>query len=171
MPFQIAFERKILTAAEFRVVEPTHHPKLKTLSREKLGDLAKALRGYHDKARDLLHQHKRAARGKPGPVAARSAKGKATTSKKHLVLADALKRVTARMKLLDAQAKQARTTATLKKALAAKKAKTASAPRGRTASAGMTAKPSTRRRTRVNPGKIGSVSAQGRRAQGKRDGR
>ena len=170
MPFQIAFERKILTAAEFRAVEPTHHPKLKTLTRGELGAAAKALRAYHDKARDLLHQHKRTARGKPGPTAARSTKGKETTAKTHLVLADALNRVTARMAVLDTEAKKARTTKTLKKALAAKKAKTAATPkRGRTASAGMAPKPSVRRRTKVTPAKVGRVSAAGRRAQGRRD--
>lgn len=170
MPFQIAFERKILTAAEFRAVEPSHNPQLKALPRTRLDAVAKALRTYHDKARDLLHKHKRSQRGKPGPAAARSAKGKETTAKKQRVLADALKRVAARMAVLDAAAKKARTTGTLRKALAAKTAKTRMAPKpGRTASAGMAAKPNPRRRTKVNPAKIGSVSAQGRRAQARRD--
>jgi hypothetical protein len=172
MPFQIAFERRILSAAEFKAVEPSHHPVLKTLSRDKLGSIAKALRAYHDKARDQLHQHKRGARGKPGPTAARSAPGKETTSKKHLVLADALKRVTARMATLDADDKRKRTTSVLKAALAKKNARAASHPKpGRTAGQGMAKVASTKRRTRVHPGKVGSVSQQGKRAQARRDGR
>jgi hypothetical protein len=172
MPFQIAFERRLLNGAEFRAVEPTHHPKLKTLSREKLGDIAKALRAYHDKARDLSHQHKRAARGKPGPTAARSAQGKDTVVKKHQVFAEALKRVTARMAALDAQAKQKRTTETLKAALAKKNAAAGKKPApGRTASAGMRSKASTKRRTKVLPAKVGRISARTRQAQAKRDKR
>lgn len=172
MPFQIAFERRLLNGAEFRAVEPTHHPKLKTIPRERLGDIAKALRAYHDKARDLSHQHKRAARGKPGPTAARSAQGKDTVAKKHQVFADALKRVTARMAALDAEAKRKRTTATLKEALAKKKT---AAPRkpaaGRTASKGMKATPGSKRRTRILPAKVGRISARTRQAQAKRDTR
>lgn len=172
MPFQIAFERRLLSAAEFRAVEPSHHPRLKTLSRDQLGATAKALRAYHDKARDLLHQHKRGARGKPGPTAARSAQGKDTVATKAKVLAEALKRVTARMAVLDAEAKRRRTTATLKGALAKKRAASTRTPApGRTATAGMKAKESGRRRTRTSPGKIGSVSAQGKRAQARRDTR
>jgi hypothetical protein len=172
MPFQIAFERRILTGPEFRAVEPSHHPMLKTLSRDKLGSVAKALRAYHDKARDQLRQHKRGPRGKSGAMAARSAPGKETTSKKHLVLADALKRVTARMAVLDADAKRKRTTAVLKDALAKKNARTVSHPKpGRTAGKGMAKVTSTKGRTKVNPGRIGSVSQQGKRAQARRDGR
>jgi hypothetical protein len=172
MPFQIAFERRVLNVAEFRAVEPSHHPMLKKLTREELAKVAKAIRVYHDKARDLLHQHKRGARGKPGPTAARSADGKQRSATKHQVLADALKRVTARMAVLDAAAKQSRTTALLKDALARKQAASARKPApGRTPSRGMAAKPSEKRRTRVNPGRIGSVSQQGKRAQARRDGR
>jgi hypothetical protein len=172
MPFQIAFERRILSSPEFRAVEPTHHPRLKTLTRTELGSIARTLRAYHDKARDLLHQQKRAARGKPGPAAARSAAGKETVAKKHLVLADALKRVTARMAALDAEAKRRRTTALLKEALARKKAAQAKRPAaGRTAAKGMRPTPSAKRRTRVNPGRIGSTSQQGKRAQARRDAR
>jgi len=172
MPFQIAFERRLLSGAEFRAVEPTHHPQLKSLTRDKLGAVAKAVRAYHDKARDLLHQHKRAARGKPGPTAARSAHGKDTVATKQKVFADALKRVAARMAVLDAEARRNRTTALLKDALARKKANAAGRPAsGRTASKGMQATPSGKRRTRVNPGKVGSVSKQTRRAQARRDSR
>jgi hypothetical protein len=172
MPFQIAFERRILSAPEFRAVEPSHHPKLKTLTREQLGTVAKAIRTYHDKARDLLHQYKRGARGKPGPTAARSADGKERATKKHQVLADALKRVTARMAVLDADAKRKRTTALLKEALARKNAAQGKRPAsGKTASKGMRAMPNAKRRTRVNPGRIGSTSQQGKRAQARRDAR
>lgn len=172
MPFSIAFERRLLSAAEFRAVEPSHHPALKQLSRTELGATAKAIRLYHDKARGLLHQHKRMARGKPGPTAARSAQGRERVAKKHQVLADALRRVTARMAALDAETKRKRTTALLKDALARKTAGNPGRPQpGRTAAGGMRPKGSAKRRTRVNPGKVGSVSQQGKRAQARRDGR
>jgi hypothetical protein len=173
MPFQIAFEQRILSAAEFRAVKASHLPDIKAKTPAQLAQAIKAIRLYHDKARDLSHQHKRAKRGKPGATAAKSADGAERAAKKLAVLSQALGRVTARLAALETKAKQARTTATLKEALARKKA-SAGANRpgaGRSPGKGMAKTPSGKRRTKINPGRIGSVSQQGKRAQARRDAR
>jgi hypothetical protein len=167
----IATERRELTGAEFEAVNSSHYPAVTTLDRPALVELARALRGYRDAARDILHQRRRQARGKPGPGAAGSAPGEARVQAKKQHFAAALKRVNPRIAALDAEAKRARTTEMLAQALAAKRGARRHHPgAGHTASGGMADNASTKGRKHISGGRVGSVSKAGRRAQARRDG-
>ncbi|MBD0275772.1 MAG: hypothetical protein ICV73_28075, partial [Acetobacteraceae bacterium] len=93
MGVPIAAERRMLTEAEFEAVARTHYPAICGSPKEELLDLARPLREYHGKARDIARHRRRERRGKAEPRGATPAPSEAGLSMKKQVFASALKRV------------------------------------------------------------------------------
>lgn len=168
MATSIAAERRLL-GDDFALIANSHHPALAALSAEDALALARLLREQRDRLRGMVHANRRARRGKGEPRAA--AGHDPALLRRKQVFAAALKRVNARIELLHGEARRAYHAAALKEALARKQAARAHHPgAGATAGAGMRAKASGKRRTRMDPRTVGSISQAGRNAQARRDG-
>jgi hypothetical protein len=166
-------ERSLLGYDEFEVVRTTHHPAIYDLDAETLRAAAGRVRAMRDKERTLARQRRRELRGKserrgqsfPGSV------DRPLLRKQ--VFSAALKRLNreiSRQAKLDARSahvEAARRALELRRA-AAFVHRPATDP---SASEGMQPLPSRRRRTRVPPAKIGSVSQATRNFQARRDAR
>lgn len=166
-------ERRLLGHDAFALVEPTHYPAIETLGPEELRALATRLRDAHARTRDLIREGRRARRGKGEARAAAGKEAEKATRRKQ-VYAAALKRVNRRFEAITAEqrreAERAAHRAALRAALARRQAQRVHHPQpGATARDGMRNAPSGKRRTVVNPGKIGSVSQQNKAAQARRD--
>ena len=163
-------ERDLLGHDAFSLIVPTHQPAIAALPPEELRAIATRLRAEHAKLRDLIREGKRAKRGKGDARAAAHAEaGKATRRKQ--VYASALKRVNSRFDELTQERRRAEHRAALKAALARRQALRAQRPSaGFGASAGMQNKANAKGRNHVHGARVGSVSAQNKRAQARRDG-
>lgn len=163
-------ERELLGHEAFSLIVPTHQPTIAALPPEELRAIATRLRAEHAKLRDLIREGKRAKRGKGDARAAAHAEaGKATRRKQ--VYASALKRVNSRFDELTQERRRAEHRAALKAALARRQALRAQHPSaGFGASAGMQNKANAKGRNHVHGARVGSVSAQNKRAQARRDG-
>jgi hypothetical protein len=166
-------ERSQLNHDEFEMIRFTHHPAIYELPPDELHALKLRLRGERDKARGLARQKQREVRGKSEPRG-KSFPGTAELPRRRKqIFAAALKRVN---KELDRVHKLAARTAHVEAARTAlakhRAAKFVHHPAaGATPHEGMRARVSVRRRTRVPPGKIGSISQATRVAQAIRDAR
>lgn len=167
MSLGIAAERKLLANDEYEPIAETHYPALKDASRARLIELAQWLRARRGRARDIIAGHRRVRRGKAGERGQQTPSERGLAAKKQ-IFSHALRRVNARIAALDAERRLA--AKGLREALARRRVARAHHPgAGTTASPGMRDKASARRRTRVNPAQVGSVSQQGRVAQARRD--
>jgi hypothetical protein len=166
-------ERRLLSEEEWEPVARSHYPVLDSLTQEEALDLARWLRERRARARGMIQQTTRVRRGKAEPRgAAPEPHAERGLSGKKQVFSRALRRVNARLAIFTAEARRARALADLRAALEARGDALRHHPEsGWTAGKGMRSKASGRRRTRVNPGQIGSVSQAGRNAQAARDGR
>ncbi len=171
MGVEFATERRLLSDSEYEPIVRSHYPTIGTLGHEELVELAHWLRSQHNRARDIVRHRVRVRRGKAeGPVPD-GASERGLADKKQ-VFARALKRVNSRLEQHRAAEKRAHAVAQMQAALARRQAATAHHPdAGMTPGGGLRAKTSTRGRTNVPPGRIGSVSQAGRVAQAKRDSR
>lgn len=168
MANSIAAEHRLL-GDDFALIAASHHPALAALSSEEAVALARLLREHRDRLRGMVHGNRRARRGKGEPRAAASHDPSLLRRKQ--VFAAALKRVNARIDLLHGEARRAYHAAALAEALERKRAARQHHPgAGATAGAGMRAKASGKRRTRMDPRAIGSISQAGKTAQARRDG-
>jgi hypothetical protein len=168
MATSLSAERRLL-GNDFALVERTHYPALATVSADEAVSLARLLREQRDRLRGMVHANRRARRGKGEPRAAASHDPALLRRKQ--VFAAALKRVNARIETLHGEARRAFHAAALKEALARKQAARRHHPgAGDSAAVGMRAKVSGKRRTRMDPRSIGSISQAGRNAQARRDG-
>ena len=163
-------ERELLGHDAFALIAPTHQPAIAALPAEELRAIATRLRAEHAKLRDLIREGHRAKRGKGDARAAANAEaGKATRRKQ--VYAAALKRVNSRFDELTQERRREEHRAALKEALARRQAQRAQHPSaGFGSSAGMQSKANAKGRNHVHGARVGSVSAQGKRAQARRDG-
>jgi hypothetical protein len=159
-------EERLLSIAEREMVEQTKPAGIVQLSKEELQALGKRLREARDRARRIGRQQQRELRGKAEPRAAKPARDNTGTEAKAQVLVDALRRVTAALRKLNAPtpAEPARKTA----AALAIPAPQHPGP-GRTASKGMQPNPSRRAAVKADPREIGRVSQAVKVAQVKRD--
>jgi hypothetical protein len=159
-------EDRLLSVAEREMVAQTRPPGIAKRSKAELQDLGKRLREARDRARRMGSQQKREMRGKAKPRGAAPARENAGTEAKTQVLVDALKRVTAALRKLNAP----KPADVLRKALAKKQATPPHHPEpGRTAAKGMQPKVSSRRTVKADPREIGRVSQAVKVAQAKRD--
>jgi hypothetical protein len=116
----------------------------------------------------MVHGNRRARRGKGEPRAA--AGHDPALLRRKQVFAAALKRVNARIDVLHGEARRAYHAAALAEALERKRAARRHHPgAGASAGEGMRAKASGKRRTRMDPRAIGSISQATRTAQARRD--
>ena len=173
MSIPCKFERSILSFDEHELVLRSHHPGIYDASLDDLRALRLRLREMRAKERTLAHANRRAVRGK-GAQRGASFPGTAESPlRRKQVFASALKRVSkeiGRMHMLEAQTAHIEAA---RRALAMRRA-AQFPPRpaaGDTPSEGMRPLPSQRRRTRVPPAKIGSVSQATKNAQAARDAR
>ncbi len=168
MATSINAERHLL-GDDYALVANSHHPALGELSAEDARALARLLRDQRDKLRGMVHSNRRARRGKGEPRAA--AGHDPALLRRKQVFAAALKRVNARIEKLHGEARRAYHAAALAEALERKRAARSHHPGGGdTTAQGMRAKSSGKRRTRMDPRTIGSISQAGRNAQARRDG-
>lgn len=167
-----ATERGLLAEDEIGPIERSHFPQLEAESREGLGELARWLRDRRARARDIIHDRRRARRGKGEARGTDGAASERGLQAKKQVYARALKRVNARIEALAAERKRAERLAKLHAALDRVQSTPAPHPQGgATRARGMVPVPSRKARQTINPGRIGSTSQQGRDAQGRRDAR
>lgn len=173
MSIPCKFERSILSYDEHEVILRSHHPGIYDCGLDDLEALRQRLRDMRDKERTLVRAKRRETRGKERRgVEAFPAQPSIHLQRKQ-VFAAALKRVNReidRMQKLEARAAHVEAA---HRALAMRRA-AQFPPRpatGDTASEGMRALPSQRRRTQVPPARIGSVSQATKNAQAARDAR
>ena len=165
-------EKRLLAADEFELVGRSHYPGISALDRAELGEMAKRLRNFRDKARDVAHRQRREMRGKSEPRGVAPARDNTGTEMKRRVLGSALKRVNRELARLAAAERTPRQAEIARRALDLKRAnRVVHHPRaGRSEHGGMTPKPSTRRTVESDPREIGRVSQFAKNAQAKRDG-
>jgi hypothetical protein len=157
---------RLLSIAEREMVEQTKLAGIALLSKEELQALGKRLREARDRARRIGRQQQREMRGKAEPRAASPARDNTGTEAKAQVLVDALRRVTAALRKLNASTPAG----PARKATAARAIPTPQHPGpGRTASKGMQPKPSRRPTAKADPREIGRASQAVKVAQAKRD--
>jgi hypothetical protein len=171
MSIPCKFERSILSYDEHEIILRSHHPEIYDAGLNDLKALRQRLRDMRDKERTLAHENRRAARGKGTPRASPGAAEHRLQRKQ--VFAAALKRVSKEIgRMLKLEARAAHVEAA-RRALAMRRAAQfpPRPPTDKTASEGMRPLPNRRRRTRVPPAKIGSVSQATKNAQAARDAR
>ena len=173
MSIPCKFERSILNYDEHEVILRSHHLEIYDTGLDDLKALRQRLRDLRDKERSLAREKRREVRGK-GPPRGESFPGAAEHPlRRKQVFAAALKRVNReidRMHKLEARAAQVKAA---HRTLAMRRAAQfpARPPTVDTASEGMRALPNQRCRTRVPPGRIGTVSQATKKAQAARDTR
>ena len=172
MSIPCKFERSVLSYDEHEIVLRSHHPEIYDAGLDDLKALRQRLRDMRDKESTLAREKRRQARGKKTPRGGSFPGTDEHPLRRKQVFAAALKRVNReidRMHKLEARAH----VEAARRALAMRRAAQfpARPPSGDTASEGMRALPSRRRRTRVPPAKIGSVSQATKNAQAARDAR
>ncbi|WP_188899547.1 hypothetical protein [Caldovatus sediminis] len=172
MAITLKEERRLLTAAEFEAVEPTHYPRICGLSRDELVAAERRLREFRDKARDIARQQRREMRGKSAPRGAAPARDNTGTTRKKQIFVQGLKRV--RRELRRFEQAEARPPSQAEIARRALEMKRASRMRhhpdaGATAHGGMRATPNPGDTVRVDPREIGRVSQFVKAAQARRD--
>ena len=173
MSIPCKFERSILSFDEHELVLRSHHPGIYDASLDDLRALRLRLREMRAKERTLAHANRRAVRGKGAQRGANFPGTAESPLRRKQVFAAALKRVSkeiGRMHKLEARSAHIEAA---RRALAMRRA-AQFPPRpaaGDTPNEGMRPLPSERRRTRVPPAKIGSVSQATKNAQAARDAR
>lgn len=171
MSLPIATERRLLTATEFEAVSRSHYPDLCGLPKPELIEIARTLREFRDKARDVGRGRRREMRGKAEPRGATPARDESGLSLKKQVFASALKRVNKEIGRHDAAARRPAQGEIARRALEMKRASRVRhhPSSGRTAHRGMNPVEHDSRMTQVDPRQVGSVSQATRDSQARRD--
>jgi hypothetical protein len=173
MSISCKFERSILSYDEHEIILRSHHPEIYDAALDDLKVLRQRLRDMRGKERTLAHAKRREARGK-GTPRGESFPGTAEHPlQRKQVFAAAVKRVNReidRMEKLEARTAHIEAA---RRALAMRRAAQfpPRPPAGNTPREGMRPLPSRRRRTRVPPARIGSVSQATKNSQAARDAR
>jgi hypothetical protein len=173
MSIPCKFERSVLSFEEHQLVSRSHHPEIYESGVDDLRALRQQLRDLRNKTRTLALARRREVRGK-GPSRGAGFPGTAEhTLQRKQVFSAALKRVNREIDRMEkveartAQVKSAQTALAMRRA-----AQFHHAPSNAdTPNEGMRPLPHQRRRTRVPPSKIGSVSQATKNAQAARDAR
>lgn len=165
------FDRSLLSYDEYEMVRVTRHPAIYELSGDELHAARVRLRDMRDKERTLARQKRRELRGKAEPRGQSFPSTAEQPLLRKQVFAAALKRINkefGRIRKLNARAAL---TEAAHRALALRRAgHVVHHPSGGvTAGGGMQPLPSKRRRTKVPPSKVGSISQATKVAQAGRD--
>jgi hypothetical protein len=173
MSIPCKFERSMLSHDEYEIVLRSHHPEIYESGLDDLKALRVRLRDMRNKERTLASAKRREMRGKGVPRGASFPGTAEHALQRKQVFSAALKRVNKEVdRIQKLEARSAHMDAA-RNALAMRRA-AQFPPRpsgGDTPSEGIQPLPSQRRRTRVPPARIGSVSQATRRAQAARDAR
>jgi hypothetical protein len=166
-------ERSLLSQEEYDAIRDSHHPEIYALDLAGLRALQGRLRQMRDKERTLTRQKQRERRGKAEPRGGSFPGTAERPLQRKQVFASALKRVNkeaARIRKLEALAANIDAA---RRALMLRRAANFEAypAAGDTAKDGMRPLPSQRRRTKVPPKQIGSISQATKVAQARRDAR
>lgn len=166
-------EARLLSHDDHELVGKTHHPAIYDHSREELQELRQRLRALRDRERTLLHQKLREIRGKAEPRGGSFPGVADHPARRKQLFAQALKRVNSEFARLRKMEARGALTASAQRALALRKsgdqfARPANEPTLRT---GARSTPSTRHKSHVPGGKVGSVSQANKRAQAAKDKR
>jgi hypothetical protein len=173
MSIPCKFERSVLSFEEHQLVSRSHHPEIYESGVDDLKALRQQLRDLRNKTRTLALARRREVRGK-GPSRGVGFPGTAEhTLQRKQVFSAALKRVN---REIDRMEKVEARTAHVKAAQTALAMRRAAqfhyAPSNAdTPNEGMRPLPHQRRRTRVSPAKMGSISRATKNAQAARDAR
>ena len=173
MSIPCKFERSILSFDEHEIILRSHHPEIYDAALDDLKALRQRLREMRDKERTLAHAKRRRARGK-GAARGESFPGTAEhPSRRKQVFAAALKRVNREIDRIEKLEARTANIEAARRALAMRRAAQfpPRPPAGDPASEGMRPLPSSRRRTRVPPARIGRASQATKNAQAARDAR
>ncbi len=165
------FERSLLSHEENEAVRVTHHPAIYELEEEALRALQLRLRDMRAKERTQARQKRREVRGKADSRGGSFPGTAEQPLQRKQIFAAALKRVNTEISRLRSLVARAAFTESARRALAMRRA-SEGMPRpdgGQTAHAGMQPKPSQRRRTKINPAKVGSISQATKNRQAARD--
>lgn len=167
MSLTVASERRMLTEAEFEAVARTHYPEIGAIQREELIVVARRVREYHDKARDITRHRRR----KAEPRGVNPAPNEAGTSRKKQIFAAALKRVNREIKRFEEVERRPTLAESARRALEMKRANRVRhhPSAGRTAGQGMRSLPNEGDTVRIDPREIGRVSQAVKAAQARRD--
>jgi hypothetical protein len=164
-------ERSLLGYEDFETVRVTHHPAIYDLTGKELQALKVRLREQRDKSRVLARHRQRESQGKAEPRG-KGFRGPAEHPlKRKQIFAAAIKRINNELDRLHRLEARAEHVDAAHRALALHRAKKfvhRPAP-GKTSHHGMQPQESARRRTKVPPSKIGSISQATKVAQAIRD--
>ena len=171
MSLTIASERRMLTEAEFGAVLRSHYPEVCGLPKEELVGVARRVREYRDKARDITRHRRRERRGKAEPRGANPAPSEAGTSMTKQIFTSALKRVHREIKRVEEDERRPTLVESARRALELKRANRVRhhPSAGRTASRGMRSLPNQGDTVRADPREVGRVLQAVKAAQARRD--
>lgn len=173
MATSLRSERSVLKHDEYEAVRSSHHPVIYELDGKALHGLRVRLRGLHDKERTFSRQKHREKRGK---AEARGGSFPGTADqpqRRKQIFAAAIKRVNKELERLRKLEARSANVEAAHRALALKRANNFvhHPSSDETPDEGMNPVNNRRRRTKVPPAKIGSVSQQTKNAQARRDAR
>jgi hypothetical protein len=173
MSIPCKFERSILGHDEYEVILRSHHPGIYDVQLDDLRGLRQRLRDMRNRERTLGHQKRRESRGKGAPRGGSFPGTAEHPLQRKQVFASALKRVNKEIdRIQKLEAKSAHVGAARRALEMFRAAQFPQRPAtGDKAGEGMRPLPSDRRRTKVPPAKIGSVSQATKNAQAARDAR
>jgi hypothetical protein len=164
-------EQAALNHDDWTFVSTTHHPALGSLSDAELSAARTRLRAMHAKERDFTAHKGRVARGTAEP---RGGSFPGTVERPRFrkqIFAQALRRVNSEAERRAAEVRWQAALAAQKEVLAGKRVATSRRPANLpTAHGGKPARAGAPSRGHVSGKRVGSTSAQGKRAQAKRDG-
>lgn len=164
-----AKEQRMLTASEFEAVSRTHYPAICEHPTGELIDLARRVREYRDKARDITRHRRREQRGKAEPRGVGPAPSESGTAMKSRIFASAMKRLNSEIKRK--QQGESRLVRNARRALEMKRANQVrhQPVAGSSAGAGMQPIPNKGDTVTVDPREVGRVSQAVKVAQVQRD--
>lgn len=172
MGIPIATERRLLAQAELEAVEQTHYPQICALDRDALIEIARRVRAFRARARDIARRQRREMRGKADPRGARPAADDTGSALKAQVLAAALRRVNREIRRHEKAQPRASQGEIARRALELKRRNRVRhhPGAGRTAREGMRAIPNRGPTVETDPREIGRVSQFVKAGQARRDG-
>jgi hypothetical protein len=173
MSIPCKFERSILSHDEYEIILRSHHPGIYDAQLDDLRALRQRLRDMRNRERTLAREKRRESRGKGPPKGGGFPGTVEHPLQRKQVFAAALKRVNKEIDRIGKLEAKSAHVAAARRALAMFRA-AQFPPRpstSDTASEGMRPQPGQRRRTRVPPAKVGSVSQATKNAQAARDAR
>ena len=173
MSIACKFEQSLLRHDEQEAILTSHHPAIYDVALDDLKALRQRLRDLRSKERTLSREKRREARGKGAPRGASFPGTAERPFQRKQVFTAALKRVSKEIARQDKFNARAVLVEASHRALAMRRA-AQFPPRpaaGYAAHEGMRSLPSQRRRTKMPPAKIGSISQATRNAQAARDAR